>query len=481
MKKRIEFAKMSYDIIVIGSGQAGITFAQRTVAAGLKTVIVENDLVGGDCHYWACVPSKALLRSGHALRAAQHVSGLSEAISHGIDTKQVLEHRNKLVDNWIDDEYSRGLKAGGIEILRGRGEITGVRSLQIVSNDGNSQVITANYAVVVATGSGTTIPDIKGIQDVKHWDSRGGTSAQQAPNSLLIIGGGAVGCEMATAWSTFGSKVTLATRKKLLENMEPFAGEMLKDALTGLGVDVRLGITPVSAAMSNDSVIVHFDDGSVISAQELLFATGRTPNTSVGLESINLTPNGFLHVDDTLLIKHETNVVEPWIYAIGDVNGRAVLQHQGRYQARVAADAIIARAKGLKLDTRPWSHHVATADKQSVAQVIFTDPEVASVGLTESAARKKGYEVKTVEYELGKLPGAILRANGYKGRAKAVVDEQRKVLLGMTIVGPDVADLLQSATIAIVGEVPLERLWHAVPSFPTVSEVWLHLLEAYGM
>ena len=365
--------------------------------------------------------------------------------------------------------------------MRGEPEFTGKKTLKVVSKDGRSQQLTAKHAVVVATGSDAMIPDIIGIDEVRPWNNREATSAQQPPKSLLIIGGGPVACEMATAWSTLDSKVTLAARDKLLSKFEPFAGELVGEALVELGVDLRFGITPVSAVRTSDKVTVTFDDGSTVSAAEFLIATGRSPRTNLNFESVGFPSGEWLDVDDTLLVMRDTNKVDPWLYALGDANNRAILQHQGKYQARVAANAIIARAKGLPLETSPWGKHVATADTASVPQVVFTDPEVATVGLTEAAARKRGFRVKTVEHDLGKVVGAFLHADGYKGRAKAVIDEDRRVLLGMTFVGSDVADLLQAATVAIVAEVPLERMWHAVPPLPTMSEIWLDIFRLFGM
>lgn len=470
-----------YDLIIIGSGPVGETIAFRVAAAGLRVAVVEHELVGGDCHYYACMPSKALIRSGNALRSAQHVDGASQAVTSPIGVEQVLKRRNRIVDNWVDDKVTRGLTSAGIDVIRGEPQFTGKKSLKVVSKDGQSQDFTAKHAVVVATGSDAMIPDIEGIDEVKPWNNRQATSAQKPPKSLLIIGGGAVACEMATAWSTLGSKVTLTTRDKLLNKFEPFAGELVGDSLSNLCVDLRLGIVPVSAIRSNDTVTVTFNDGSTASAAEILIATGRSPRTDLGFESVGFPSGEWLQVDDTLLVKRDTNSADPWLYALGDANNRVLLQHQGKYQARVASNAIIARAKGIPLDTRPWGKHVATADIASVPQVVFTDPEVASVGLTEAAAIAKGYQVKAVEWEIGKVVGAFLHADGYKGRAKAVVDEDRRVLVGMTYVGSDVADLLQAATVAIVGEVPLERLWHAVPPFPTISEIWLDILRLYDM
>ena len=169
-----------------------------------------------------------------------------------------------------------------------------------------------------------------------------------------------------------------------------------------------------------------------------------------------------------------------WLYAVGDVTHRALLTHQGKYQARAAGDVIVARAHAASVSDAPWGAHVATADHQAVPQVTFTELEVASVGLTAKAARQAGYDIRTVDYDIGQIAGASVHADGYAGTARIVVDEKRKVLLGATFVGPDVSELLQAATVAIVGEVPLDRLWHAVPAYPTINEIWLRLLEAYG-
>jgi pyruvate/2-oxoglutarate dehydrogenase complex dihydrolipoamide dehydrogenase (E3) component len=468
---------MSFDVIVIGAGPVGENVADRVAQGGLKVAIVENELVGGECAFWACMPSKALLRSGIAMRAAQHVSGAAQAVTSGIGVSEVLKRRNDIVGDWSDKGGVGWLDSVGITLLRGRGEITGIKSVRVVSN-GASKDYTVNHAVVISTGSDALIPDIKGIKDVSPWTSREATSAQKVPESLVIVGGGVVACEMATAWSTLGSKVTLTSRGKLLNSVEPFAGEMVGEALKELGVDVHVGISPVSVSRSGN-VTVEFNDTSSITASEILIATGRTPRTNIGLETIGL-PAGWIPVDETLLVKHETNE-SPWLYCTGDVNHRALLTHQGKYQGRAAGDVIVARAKNMPLYTQPWGKHVATADIQCVPQVIFTDPEVAAVGLTESEAKKKGYKVKAVEYEIGNVAGAYLHADGYKGKAKAVVDEERRVLLGVTFVGPDVAELLHAATIAVVGQVPLERLWHAVPAYPTISEIWLRLLETYGL
>jgi dihydrolipoamide dehydrogenase len=224
------------------------------------------------------------------------------------------------------------------------------------------------------------------------------------------------------------------------------------------------------------NVVIETGDGATITADEVLVATGRTPRTrDIGLDTIGLTPGDWIDTDDTLLVPGYD-----WLYAVGDVNHRALLTHQVKYQARAAGDVITARAHAAPVSDAPWGTHVATADHDAVPQVTFTQPEVASVGLTAAAARQAGHDIRAVDYEIGQVAGAGVYADGYTGTARMVVDEKRKVLLGMTFVGPDVSELLQAATVAIVGEVPLDRLWHAVPAYPTVNEIWLRLLETYG-
>jgi pyruvate/2-oxoglutarate dehydrogenase complex dihydrolipoamide dehydrogenase (E3) component len=330
--------------------------------------------------------------------------------------------------------------------------------------------------VAVSTGSEAFVPPIDGLADADPWTSREATSAQEVPASLAIIGGGVVATEMATAYADLGSEVTLIARAGLLTGSEPFAGELVARALSARGVTVLLETAVSRATRDEKGVTLEIGPERTVRAEEVLVATGRTPrSTGIGLEAVGLTPGQWLRTDDTMRVEGVD-----WLYACGDVTGRALLTHQGKYQARAAGDVIVARAAGQPVDDAPWGIHVATADHRAVPQVVFTDPEVATVGLTAASAKDAGYEVRVVDYEIGDVAGAHLHADGYQGTARMVVDEQRRVLLGVTLAGPDVAEMLQAATIAVVGEVPLDRLWHAVPAYPTVSEVWLRLLEAYG-
>ncbi|WP_349898539.1 dihydrolipoyl dehydrogenase family protein [Parafrigoribacterium soli] len=469
-------ANREYDLIVVGAGAVGENIADRAVQGGLSTVIVESELVGGDCSYWACMPSKALLRSGIALRAAQKLGGAKQAVTGDLDVAAVLKRRNSFTHDWNDQSQVDWVTGAGIDLVRGRARFTAAKEVSVTADDGTVTVLTAKHAVAVSVGSDGMLPDIPGLRDANPWTSRDATSAQEAPKSLAIIGGGVVGSEMATAYASLGTEVTLISRSGLLSGNEHFAGEMVTDALRELGATVKLGVSPVSVSRDDSGVTLQLDDGTTVTAQELLVATGRLPRTNdLGLESIGLKPGDWLHVDDTMLVDGFD-----WLYACGDVNHRALLTHQGKYQARAAGDVIAARAKGEPVDDKPWGAHVATADHQAVPQVTFTDPEVASVGLTADGARKAGYDIRVVDYELGQVAGAALQADGYQGKARMVVDEERGVLLGVTFVGQDVAEMIQAATVAIVGEVPIDRLWHAVPPYPTMNEIWLRLLETYG-
>jgi dihydrolipoamide dehydrogenase len=285
---------------------------------------------------------------------------------------------------------------------------------------------------------------------------------------------------MATAWQGLGSSVTLLARGTgLLPRMEPFAGELVGEGLTEAGVDVRTGVSVTGLRRPGGAgpVTLLLDDGGELVADEVLFATGRTPLThDIGLETVGLTAGAWLDVDDTCAVRA---IDDNWLYAVGDVNHRALLTHEGKYQARIAGGAIGARAAGTPLDTEPWGAHSATADSHAVPQVFFSDPEAAAVGLSAEQAEQAGYRVRAVDVDFAEVPGANLYADGYRGRARMVVDLDRGCLVGVTFVGPGVSELLHSATVAVAGEVPLDRLRHAVPCFPTITEVWMYLLKAY--
>ncbi|MFD7408721.1 dihydrolipoyl dehydrogenase family protein [Streptomyces sp. NPDC059866] len=473
----------TYDVIVIGAGPVGENVADRTVAAGLSTVIVESELAGGECSYWACEPSKALLRPVLLRADAVHVPGLAPAVKGPLDVAAVLAHRDRMSAHWKDDGQVEWIKSVGIDLLRGHGRLTGEREVSVETPDGDTVRLRARHAVAVCTGSRASLPPLPGVQELRPWTSREATSAQQPPGRLVIVGAGVVGVEMATAWQALGSRVTLLAREDgLLPRMEPFAGELVTERLREAGADVRFGVSVVDAKRADGEdgdgggeVRVWLSDGGEITADEILFATGRAPRSEdIGLDTVGLRAGDWLATDDSLTV---TAVPGNWLYAVGDVNRRALFTHQGKYQARIAGAVIAGRARGDQLDTGRWAPHSSTADIEAIPGVVFTDPEVASVGLTVREAERTGRAVEVVDYEIGHLAGAVQYRPDYRGRARILIDRDRQVVVGATFVGPGVAELLYSATVAITGEVPVERLWHAVPAFPTISEVWLRLLE----
>jgi pyruvate/2-oxoglutarate dehydrogenase complex dihydrolipoamide dehydrogenase (E3) component len=474
----------TYDVVVIGAGPVGENLADRVVQGGLSAAIVERELVGGECSYWACMPTKALLRSGAALRAARQVPGAREAVTGDLDVAAVLRRRDSFASDWQDDGQVSWLESAGIPLYRGHGRISSQRVVEVTGADGTTTTLTARHAVVVATGSGALVPDIDGLREAAPWTSRETVAAKEIPARLAIIGGGVVASEMATAFSELGSSVTMLARDGVLHLAEPFVGERVAESLQDKGVSVRVGAEAGAVKRNDDGTVsITLTTGGQIDADELLVAIGRTPNTQdIGLESIGLKPGAWLTVDGTMRVVGADGAPlgAGWLYAAGDVNRRVLLTHQGKYQARAAGDVIVARAKGEAIDDGEWGRHAATADERAVPQVVFTEPEFSSVGLTAANAEAAGLRIRVVDYDLAATAGSAVHAEGYQGHARMVVDEDRKVIVGFTLVGPDVAEMLHAATIAVVGEVPLDRLWHAVPAFPTVSEVWLRLLEAYG-
>lgn len=467
-----------YDVIVIGAGPVGENVADRAVQGGLTTVIVEAELVGGECSYWACMPSKALLRPFEALAAARAVAGSAEAITGELDIAAVLRRRTDFTHNWDDAGQVGWLDSAGIDLVRGLGRISAVKEVTVTADDGTVTVLTARHAVAVCTGTSALIPDVPGLAEITPWTSREATSADHVPASLTVIGGGVVGVEMATLYAALGSQVTMIAPSGILPRMEPFVGERVTASLQDAGVEFA-NSRPASAHLGVEGRTVVLTDGTEVTSEEVLVATGRRPRTAdLGLTALGLSgvsDDDWIPVDDTMRVADSD-----WLYAVGDVNHRALLTHQGKYQARAAGDVIAARALGRPVDDAAWGTHVATADHAAVPQVVFSHPPVGSVGLTADEAEHAGVRTRVVDYDLGSVAGAATFADGYAGHARMVVDEDRSVIIGATLIGPGVEEMVHAATIAIVGEVPLPRLWHAVPSYPTISEVWLRLLEGYG-
>ncbi len=459
-----------YDVIVIGAGPAGENVADRVVQGGKTALIVERELVGGECSYWACMPSKALLRPGEALRAVKRVPGARAAVTGEIDLAEALSRRDAMTAN-MDDKYQvQWLDNQGIPYVRGHGRLTGPKQVSVTDSDGDVTEYTAKDAVVIATGTAAAVPPIPGLKEAAAWDNRDITTLKNPPGRLVVLGGGVVGVEMAQAWNDLGaSKVTVVEMaERLVAREEPFAGEHIKKVFTEeYGIDVLTGVALESVEKTDDGISAKLSDGTTLNADNILVAVGRRPLTSdIGLETVGLEPGKYVEVDDELRAVGSNS---DWLHAVGDANGRSLLTHDGKYQARIVGDVILGKS------ATAWGDRVASP------RVVFTDPHIAAVGLTEQQAKAEGINTRSIEYGFGATAGAATFGEGIDGNIKWVVNEDTKTLVGATFVGPGAGEMLHAATIAIAGQVPLDVLWHATPAFPTMSEVWLRFLEAYGM
>lgn len=457
------------DVVVLGAGPSGEVVAGRLADAGLDVVLVEPRLVGGECSFYGCMPSKALLRPAELLAEVERVPGIRELVSGTLDAQRVLDRRDQVVHDLDDASQLPWLDDRGIRLVRGRARFAAERTVEVLDDeDRPRERITAHRAVIVATGTRPVLPPVSGLDEVGGWTNREGTTADQVPGSLIVLGGGPIGCELAQAWRSLGAHVTLLEgAPRILLKEEPFAAAQVTERLRHHGIDVRTGVHVVHAVREGERVVVTFEGGEQVDADEILVAAGRAPNTDgLGLERIGVgtDAHGFLETDASLRVGGR-----PWLFAIGDVNGRALLTHQGKRQARVVVAHLLHRPGGALLPDE--------LDGDRSPRVTFTEPQVAAVGYTLDAAREAGVDAIAIDAPSDGTAGASFVGRGAGGTTRFVIDRADERLIGATFVGAGVAEQLHAATIAVAGKVPLDRLDAAVPPFPTRTETWLRLTE----
>ena len=465
-----------FDVVVVGGGVGGVAAVRKLASAGLSVALVEDRLVGGECHYWGCNPSKTLLRPIEVFNLAKAVPGVRETISdEGPDVAAVFAKRDAIIEHLSDQDRTASLRQAGIAVFHGFGRLSGERTVRVAYawGDTTEAILTARHAVVLATGTRPNVPEIPGLAQARPWTNRDLTTMTHVPPRALVVGGGPVAVEFATILTGLGSAVTLLVRENtLLRNCEPEARELVAQSLRSKGVKIHFEteLSAVARPVAGGPVTATFQR-QTIEVDEVVLAAGRRTNTdNLGLETLGLPDGGIVSVNDHL---QAVGVTGGWLYALGDTTGRARLSHISTYHGRVVADIIAARAAGRELS----ENELIARDAGNLAQVIYTEPQVAWVGRTESQAQAEGFAVRT---RTAHYPGAVaflaLYRDGFQGWAKLVINAETNTLLGATFVGPQFSELVQAATLAIVAKIPVSLLRHAVAPHPTVNQVWDPLL-----
>ncbi len=434
------------DVIVIGMGVAGEGVAAPLAESGLRVVGVEAGLVGGECPYWGCIPSKMMIRGANLLAEARRVNGMAGTATVEPDWAPIAARiREQATDNWNDQVAVDRFEGKGGIFVRGRARFVGPRTVVV-----DERTFVAERGVVVATGTKPAIPPIPGIDTVDVWTNHEMIEAKELPASIVVLGAGAIGSELSQVMARFGTKVTLVEAlDHLLPLEEPEAGSLLREAFEQDGITVHTGVMAQEVRAVDGGVEVVLADGTVLAAERLMVATGRrTELAALGLDTVGLDPAlRFIPTDERMR-------VTDGVWAVGDITGKGLFTHVGIYQAGIAV-ADIMEGQG------------PVADYATVPRVTFTDPEIGSVGLTEAAARESGIDAVTSLVEVPGTARGWLHASGNDGLIKLVVDRDRRVLVGATSAGPHGGEVLGLLTLAVHESTPIDRLRSMIYAYPT--------------
>jgi pyruvate/2-oxoglutarate dehydrogenase complex dihydrolipoamide dehydrogenase (E3) component len=436
------------DIVVVGLGPGGEALAARLANAGLTVVAVEAELVGGECPYWGCIPSKMFIRAANALAEARRIDGLAGHAEVTPEFAPVAQRiREVATDDWDDTVAADRLADAGIRLVRGHGRLAGDRTVEVETADGIERLV-ASRGVVLNTGTTASVPPIDGLADTPFWTNRDALQALDAPESLVVIGGGAIGLELAQAFARFGTDVAvLEVAPRILGAEEPEASALMTDVLTAEGIVIHAGITIDGVA--HDGARFHVTCGDqTLEVEQVLVAAGRTSRIhDIGLDTVGVDASGrFLDVDD------DQRVIDG-LWAIGDIVGRGAFTHVAMYQSERAARSILGEPQ------EPYD--------TSLPRVTFTDPEVGAVGLTEQQARDRGLSVEVKTSNVAQSSRGFVHGPGNDGLIKLVIDTDRDVLIGATSIGETGGETLSGLAVAVRAEVPIATLRNSIYAYPT--------------
>ncbi|MBB4910140.1 dihydrolipoyl dehydrogenase family protein [Actinophytocola algeriensis] len=440
------------DVVVVGMGPGGEDVGARLARAGLDVVGVDGRLVGGECPYYACIPTKMMIRATDALGEARRVPVLAGAVDVTQDWAPVARRiRDEATDNWDDRVAVERFEHAGGTFVRGWGRLTAPREVTVTTPDGAERVFTARRGVVLNTGTDPAVPPVDGLAETPYWTNRDAVAVEEVPGSLVVLGGGPVGCELAQVFSRFGAKVTIVQHSdRLVPADEPEAGELLATAFADEGITVRTGLSAARVSFESGQFQVKLDNGEVVNAERMLVAAGRKTDMKalgVGAAGLDDSARG-VTVDERMR-------VADGLWAIGDITGHGAFTHMSMYQARIAAADIIGE------------DDAEVADYRATPRVTFTDPEIGSVGLSEAVARAKGLNVRVGLSELQYSSRGFVHKVGNQGFIKVVEDADRGVLVGATAVGPNGGEVLGALVVAVHAEVPVKLLRQMIYAYPT--------------